>query len=165
MTQAVTTSRWARFKNSDIVYYFLRDKVAMFCFVVFLVYVLAAMLAPWIAPHNVYDPTSFDLMDAEMPPSWLDGGDPRFGSALTTKAVTSGAPFCTVHASHWQSAFCRSSTDAAGCGDWADRGLLRWPNRQLADAFCRCAVVVLHHDGGHYHLGNLSGDLWLRVFL
>ncbi|MGL4459719.1 MAG: ABC transporter permease, partial [Plesiomonas shigelloides] len=78
MTQAVTTSRWARFKNSDIVYYFLRDKVAMFCFVVFLVYVLAAMLAPWIAPHNVYDPTSFDLMDAEMPPSWLDGGDPRF---------------------------------------------------------------------------------------
>ncbi|MBZ6068502.1 ABC transporter permease [Aeromonas schubertii] len=78
MTHAVTASRWARFKNSDIVYYFLRDKVAMFSFVVFLVYVVAALLAPWIAPHNVYDQTSFDLMDAEIPPSWLEGGDPRF---------------------------------------------------------------------------------------
>lgn len=78
MTQAVTASRWARFKNSDIVYYFLRDKVAMFSFVVFALFVLGALLAPWIAPHNVYDQTSFDLMDAEMPPSWLEGGDPRF---------------------------------------------------------------------------------------
>ncbi|ENY73045.1 ABC transporter permease [Aeromonas diversa] len=78
MTHAVTASRWARFKNSDFVYYFLRDKVAMFSFVVFLIYVVAALLAPWIAPHNVYDQTSFDLMDAELPPSWREGGDPRF---------------------------------------------------------------------------------------
>ena len=50
MTNAVTASpsRWARFKNSDIVYYFLRDKVAMFSFAVFVVFVLAALLAPWL---------------------------------------------------------------------------------------------------------------------
>ena len=80
MTNAVTASpsRWARFKNSDIVYYFLRDKVAMFSFAVFVVFVLAALLAPWIAPHNVYDQTSFDLMDAELPPSWLEGREARF---------------------------------------------------------------------------------------
>ena len=80
MTNAVTASpsRWARFKNSDIVYYFLRDKVAMFSFAVFVVFVLAALLAPWLAPHNVYDQTSFDLMDAELPPSWLEGGEARF---------------------------------------------------------------------------------------
>ena len=43
MSNAVTASpsRWARFKNSDIVYYFLRDKVAMFSFAVFVVFVLA----------------------------------------------------------------------------------------------------------------------------
>jgi ABC-type dipeptide/oligopeptide/nickel transport system permease subunit len=80
MSNAVTVSpsRWARFKNSDFVYYFLRDKVAMFSFAVFVVFVLAALLAPWLAPHNVYDQTSFDLMDAELPPSWLDGGEERF---------------------------------------------------------------------------------------
>jgi peptide/nickel transport system permease protein len=33
-------------QNSDIVYYFLRDKVAMFSFAVFVVFVLAALLAP-----------------------------------------------------------------------------------------------------------------------
>lgn len=78
MTHAVTTGRWARFKNSDIVYYFLRDKVAMFSFALFLIYVVAALLAPWVAPHNVYDQTSFDLMDAELPPSWLEGGEASF---------------------------------------------------------------------------------------
>ncbi|HHQ4886376.1 TPA: ABC transporter permease [Aeromonas veronii] len=80
MSNAVTASpsRWARFKNSDIVYYFLRDKVAMFSFAVFVMFVLAALLAPWLAPHNVYDQTSFDLMDAELPPSWLEGGEERF---------------------------------------------------------------------------------------
>jgi peptide/nickel transport system permease protein len=43
MTNAVTTrpGRWARFKNADIVYYFLRDKVAMFSFAIFVLFVLA----------------------------------------------------------------------------------------------------------------------------
>lgn len=31
----VVPSRWQRFKNSDIVYYFLKDKVAMVCFAIF----------------------------------------------------------------------------------------------------------------------------------
>ena len=69
MTNAVTAEpeSLGTLQNSDIVYYFLRDKVAMFSFAVFVVFVLAALLAPWIAPHNVYDQTSFDLMDAELP--------------------------------------------------------------------------------------------------
>ena len=52
MTNAVTASpsRWARFKNSDIVYYFLRDKVAMFSFAVFVVFVLAALAGPLARP-------------------------------------------------------------------------------------------------------------------
>jgi peptide/nickel transport system permease protein len=100
MTNAVTASpsRWARFKNSDIVYYFLRDKVAMFSFAVFVVFVLAALLAPWIAPHNVYDQTSFDLMDAELP-SWLEGARPASGSGPTTRVATSGAPSSMAPAS------------------------------------------------------------------
>jgi peptide/nickel transport system permease protein len=78
MSQMQTLSRWARFRQSDLVYYFLKDKVAMFCMAVFVGYVVLALMAPWIAPHNPYDQATYDIMDAELPPSWLDGGDQRF---------------------------------------------------------------------------------------
>src|SRR4029078_9063396 len=40
--------------------------------------VLAALLAPLIAPQNPFDLASLDVLDAELPPRWLAGGDPRF---------------------------------------------------------------------------------------
>ncbi len=39
---------------------------------------LAALAAPLIAPQDPFDLASFDLLDAELPPVWLEGGDPRF---------------------------------------------------------------------------------------
>jgi peptide/nickel transport system permease protein len=39
---------------------------------------LAALAAPLIAPQDPFDLASFDLLDAELPPVWLKGGDPRF---------------------------------------------------------------------------------------
>ena len=39
--------------------------------------VLAA-LAPVIASQNSFDLSSFDVLDAGLPPAWLDGSDPRF---------------------------------------------------------------------------------------
>ena len=78
MSQSQTLSRWARIRQSDLVYYFLKDKVAMVCMAIFLGYVALALLSPWIAPHDPYDQASYDIMDAELPPSWLDGGDERF---------------------------------------------------------------------------------------
>jgi peptide/nickel transport system permease protein len=39
---------------------------------------LASLLAPLIAPQNPFDLTSFDVLDADIPPSWLEGGDQRF---------------------------------------------------------------------------------------
>lgn len=71
-------SHWARFRQSDLMYYFLRDKVAMFSLAIFAAYVVLALLAPWVAPHNPYDQSAYDIMDAELPPSWLANGDPRF---------------------------------------------------------------------------------------
>jgi len=46
--------------------------------VVTLAVVGAALFAPLIAPHNPFDLASIDLLDSEIPPVWLDGGDPRF---------------------------------------------------------------------------------------
>ncbi len=40
--------------------------------------ILAAIFAPWIAPVDPTSTLSFNLMDSELPPVWLDGGDPRF---------------------------------------------------------------------------------------
>jgi ABC-type dipeptide/oligopeptide/nickel transport system permease subunit len=37
--------------------------------------VLVALLAPWIAPH---DPIEQDLMSAQLPPAWINGGDPAY---------------------------------------------------------------------------------------
>jgi peptide/nickel transport system permease protein len=39
---------------------------------------IAAFLAPLIAPANPFDLSSLDVLDAELPPSWLQGSDPRF---------------------------------------------------------------------------------------
>ena len=40
--------------------------------------ILAAILAPWIAPVDPTSTASFNLMDSELPPVWVDGGDPRY---------------------------------------------------------------------------------------
>ena len=71
-------SRWERFKQSDILYYFLRDKVAMVSFAIFTVFLVAALTAPLVAPTDPYDVTSIDIMDSELPPSWMEDGDERF---------------------------------------------------------------------------------------
>jgi peptide/nickel transport system permease protein len=39
---------------------------------------IAAFIAPLIAPTNLFDLSSLDVLDAELPPSWLKGSDPRF---------------------------------------------------------------------------------------
>ncbi|CAH1533499.1 dipeptide ABC transporter membrane subunit DppC [Vibrio owensii] len=71
-------SAWQRFKNSDFLYYFKRDKVAMASFTVFMVFLVLAIAAPVLAPTDPYDLTSIDIMDSELPPSWMEDGDERF---------------------------------------------------------------------------------------
>ena len=39
---------------------------------------LTALLAPLIAPQNPFDLASLDVLDSEIPPSWLQGGEARF---------------------------------------------------------------------------------------
>lgn len=75
---SIAPSRWERFKQSDFLYYFLRDKVAMSSFAVFVLFVIVAISAPLIAPTNPYDLSSIDIMDAELPPSWMEGGNEHF---------------------------------------------------------------------------------------
>ncbi len=69
---------WNRFKNSYLFYSFKRDPVAIFSFSAILVLVVISFLAPVVAPHNTYDTSTFDIMDAEMPPAWMEGGSEDF---------------------------------------------------------------------------------------
>ena len=71
-------SRWRKFKKSDFLYHFLRDPVAYVSFAILLVLVVSAFAAPLVAPHNPYDPTTIDIMDAETPPAWSTGGTRKF---------------------------------------------------------------------------------------
>ncbi|RDE19667.1 ABC transporter permease [Motiliproteus coralliicola] len=84
LAPAAAPSRWQRFKDSQLVHSFSRDKLAMVSFTIFVLYLLAALLAPLIAPYNPYDPSAIDIMDSEIPPAWQEEADERF--ALGTDA-------------------------------------------------------------------------------
>lgn len=61
-------SRLYRIWDSDIFYSFRRSPVTIVAALVTLTLVLAALLAPWIAPYNPFNPASLNLMDGFTPP-------------------------------------------------------------------------------------------------
>ncbi|MEO1265908.1 MAG: ABC transporter permease, partial [Pseudomonadota bacterium] len=70
-----TTRRAA---GSDIAFSFRQSLVTMIAAAVTLLFVFAALFAPWIAPHNPFDLSQVSLIDARLPPIWMAEGDPRF---------------------------------------------------------------------------------------
>ena len=71
-------TRWQRFKDSYMLYSFLRDPVAMTCFAILALLVISAFAAPIIAPHDPYNSTTIDIMNAQVPPVWAGGGETSF---------------------------------------------------------------------------------------
>lgn len=69
---------WNRFKNSYILYSFKRDPIAILSFSVLSVLVVISILAPVVAPYNTYDTATFDIMEAETPPAWMEDGSKSF---------------------------------------------------------------------------------------
>ena len=67
-----------RFLDGDVFYSFRRSPVVVTAFVITVVLFLAAIFAPWLAPHNTSDIASLDLMNAFRPPAWATGGDATF---------------------------------------------------------------------------------------
>lgn len=72
-------SSWlTRALDSDIWHSFKSSPVTMLAALIVVVMTLAALLAPWIAPMNPFDPAQVFLMNANIPPRWMQGGDPQF---------------------------------------------------------------------------------------
>ena len=68
----------ARLKDSDLLASFLSSKVTVAAGAVTIILFLAALLAPWIAPTDPFNPATNFLSDSLDPPSFIAGGDPRF---------------------------------------------------------------------------------------
>jgi peptide/nickel transport system permease protein len=76
--QTKEPSMLARALDSDIWHSFKASPITMLAAFIVLVMTLAALFAPWIAPMNPFDPAQVYLMTANIPPRWLNGGDPQF---------------------------------------------------------------------------------------
>jgi peptide/nickel transport system permease protein len=74
----VAASLAKKIKGSWLLYAFLRDPVAIGSFTVLLLLGSAAVFSPIVAPHNVYDPATIDILDARTPPMWEKGGSANF---------------------------------------------------------------------------------------
>jgi peptide/nickel transport system permease protein len=57
---------------------FRRAPVAMAAAAVLAFILGGAVLAPWLAPQNPFDPAALDLSNALLPPAWVDGGSKDF---------------------------------------------------------------------------------------
>ncbi len=77
LSSSETPSRFARFMDSDVLHSFLRSPSAMIAAFITLIFILAALFAPLIAPYNPFDPAQISLWDGKLPPSFA-GGDDRY---------------------------------------------------------------------------------------
>ena len=71
-------SRWQQIIDSDLFYSFVRSPMVMVAALLSLVFLVAALFAPLVAPSDPFDMASIDLMDSLIGPVWLHGGEWRF---------------------------------------------------------------------------------------
>jgi peptide/nickel transport system permease protein len=70
--------RWARFLDGDLWFSFTHSPTAIVAAVIALVCVVCAVFAHWVAPHNPFDLATLDLVDARLPPAWIEGGSTKY---------------------------------------------------------------------------------------
>lgn len=66
------------FLDSDLAYDFFRSKVTVAATLTIIVIVFCSVFAPWIAPHDAFDPATLELMNSELPPAWSPEGRLEF---------------------------------------------------------------------------------------
>ncbi len=66
--------RLSRWRGSDLWWSFLHKPSGMVAAALLLILMVASFAAPLYVPQNPYDPAQLDLLNAEIPPIWIDGG-------------------------------------------------------------------------------------------
>lgn len=67
-----------RIVDHDIFYSFTRSPVVVAAAAITFLFFFSAAAAPWLTPHDPFNPATLDLMNAFKPPAWVDGGEWRF---------------------------------------------------------------------------------------
>ncbi len=65
---------WARLAQSDLWWSFRRSPLTIIAALVVLGFAIIAVFAPWLARQNPFDPGLLDILDARLPPMWIEGG-------------------------------------------------------------------------------------------
>ncbi len=64
--------------DHDLFYSFTRSPVTVLAALLTFIILISSALAPWLTPHDPFDPSSLDIMDAFTPPVWLEDGTWKF---------------------------------------------------------------------------------------
>jgi peptide/nickel transport system permease protein len=83
---ALAAARMRRFLDSDLFYSFRRSKVTVVATIVLALLVLAAVFAPLISPQDPFDIGNLNLLDSELPPAWMENGNPAYWLGTDTQA-------------------------------------------------------------------------------
>jgi peptide/nickel transport system permease protein len=75
---AAKPGRWQRFLDSDLWFSFTHSPTAIVAAAIAVVCITCAVFANWIAPHNPFDLATLDLIDARLPPAWIEGGSTKY---------------------------------------------------------------------------------------
>jgi peptide/nickel transport system permease protein len=73
-----TPGIWLRLYDSDLFYSFRSSPLVMISGCVCVLFILGAILAPWIAPTNPYDLKTLDITESFLPPFWMPDGKITF---------------------------------------------------------------------------------------
>jgi peptide/nickel transport system permease protein len=79
-------ARYRSFANSDLFYSFRRSRITVTATIVLALMILGAVFAPMIAPFDPFDIAALNLLNSELPPAWMAGGDPAYWLGTDTQA-------------------------------------------------------------------------------
>ena len=77
-SEVAAPSRLGRFFAGDFWHSFRSSPMAIAAAAVALVCLVAALFAPWLAPHNPFDLATLELSDSMLPPGWMAGGVAKY---------------------------------------------------------------------------------------
>ena len=67
-----------RFFDGDVWHSFRASPTAIIAAIIAFICVFCALFAEFVAPHNPFDLASLELMDARLPPAWMEGGSTKY---------------------------------------------------------------------------------------
>lgn len=174
-------STWRRFTSlifrtadSDIAYNFRRSPVTMLAAAGVALILFLALFAPWIAPYDPFDPGSVDIMNADLPPAWIDGGQSEYflgtdnqgrdilSTLMYGSRISLGVGFAAVAFSMVVGIFL--GLLSGFLGGYIDAFIMRIADIQLSFPAILIALLV---DGVLYGIlpREMHGDFWFPILV